>query len=497
MAITLPDARMALIMRINKIHPSKVLIVLTLLLTACQGIETPTPPVVESTPGKTLTPSLTATASPKRRTVTPTPAIVSENLINLSPEALQGLEVSLWHVWTGILGETLDLLVSDFNTTNPYGIKVQATYQGNYDEISEKIKAAIQSGGLPNLAVGYPYDILSWASEGEVIADLKPYLKDADWGLNVEELNGFNPLLWGPDVPQDPRLGIPAQRYGLVLYYNTSWARELGFDDPPQSPQEFREQACAAAQANRGDADPDNDGTGGWFVDTSPSTVLSWLYAFGSIVVDPQGDGYRFNTPQTRQALAFLKDLHDRGCAWEAETGFGDEALATREALFVTGSVAGLPVQNAAMEENNNQDNWTVIAFPSLANQPVMDVYGPNFAILQSTQEEQLAAWVFLRWLLSPEAQTRWVAAGQTLPLNSQTLDRMETFSKEHSQWEEIIKLLPYAKSEPALESWSVVRWVVSDVGTQMFRSYFTADRILATIELMDDTAAELHERFQ
>jgi multiple sugar transport system substrate-binding protein len=497
MAITLPDVRLALIMRINKIHPFKVLIVLTLLLTACQGTETSTPPVVESTPGKTHTPSLTGTAGPKRLTATPTPPIVSENLINLSPEVLQGLDLSLWHVWPGTLGETLDTLVADFNNTNSYGIKVRATYQGNYDELYEKIDAAIQSGELPNLAVGYPYEILSWAKEGDIVADLKPYLKDADWGLNAQEMNDFNPVLWGQDITQDLHLGIPAQRYGLVLYYNSSWARELGFDDPPQNTQEFKEQACAAAQANRGDAEPDNDGTGGWFVDTSPSSVLSWLYAFGSPVVDRQDNGYRFNTSQTRQALAFLKDLHDRGCAWQTETGFGDEAFAQREALFVTGSIAGLPIQNDAMEENNNRDDWTVIAFPSPRTKPVMDVYGPDFAILRSTPEEQLAAWVFLRWFLSPEVQARWVAAGQTLPLNSQTIDLMETFMNEHPHWEANIKLLPYAKGEPALESWSAVRWVVSDVGTQMFRSYFTADRIPATIDLMDETAAELHERFQ
>jgi hypothetical protein len=33
-------------------------------------------------------------------------------------------------------------------------------------------------------------------------------------------------------------------------------------------------------------------------------------------------------------------------------------------------------------------------------------------------------------------------------------------------------------------------------VGTQVFRSYFSADRIPATLELMEETAAELHSRY-
>jgi hypothetical protein len=40
------------------------------------------------------------------------------------------------------------------------------------------------------------------------------------------------------------------------------------------------------------------------------------------------------------------------------------------------------------------------------------------------------------------------------------------------------------------------VRWAVSDVGTQVFRSYFVPERIPATLQLLDETAAELDESF-
>ena len=51
----------------------------------------------------------------------------------------------------------------------------------------------------------------------------------------------------------------------------------------------------------------------------------------------------------------------------------------------------------------------------------------------------------------------------------------------------------PLRNQNPGLKSWKVVRWILGDVGTQIFRYYFTPQRIPATLELMDETAAELH----
>jgi ABC-type glycerol-3-phosphate transport system substrate-binding protein len=265
--------------------------------------------------------------------------------------------------------------------------------------------------------------------------------------------------------------------------------------------------AWAAALPNRLDADPENDRTGGWVVNTSPGGMLGWMQAFGSEVVPEDGDGYRFDTPQTAAALSFLKDLYDNGCAWKldrsdtadgfAQGEFAPAEFAARQALFATGSLADLPAQAAAMESAGNGDEWTVIAFPSPGGQPVIDIYGPAFAVFENSEAEQLASWVFVRWLAHPEQQAQLAAAGNTFPLSAAAADALAEYAADHPQWAAALALLPYARSEPAAASWSSVRWVVADVGTQLFRSYFTADRIPATLELMETTAAELHEQFR
>jgi ABC-type glycerol-3-phosphate transport system substrate-binding protein len=109
------------------------------------------------------------------------------------------------------------------------------------------------------------------------------------------------------------------------------------------------------------------------------------------------------------------------------------------------------------------------------------------------TPEENLAAWLVIKWLLSPEQAAKLIQARGTFPIRTSTMDFLEDYESEHPRWAAAQELLVHAQAEPGLESWGAVRWILGDVGTQIFRYYFTAERIPATLELMDETAEELH----
>jgi hypothetical protein len=52
--------------------------------------------------------------------------------------------------------------------------------------------------------------------------------------------------------------------------------------------------------------------------------------------------------------------------------------------------------------------------------------------------------------------------------------------------------LLTYGKTEPKLPSWSSVQWALQDASTQLFRPYFTIERVPLTLQELDKTAQEL-----
>jgi len=111
--------------------------------------------------------------------------------------------------------------------------------------------------------------------------DLNLYLNDPTWGLGKDTIADIPPIFFAQDNVDGNQLGLPAQRSARFLFYNETWAHELGFDTPPTTADEFRQQACAANASYRNDSDPQNDGYGGWIVDTHWQTTYSWLLAFG------------------------------------------------------------------------------------------------------------------------------------------------------------------------------------------------------------------------
>ena len=463
-----------------------------LLAAACIGQPSPAPTAVSPTPES----SPTATSLPPSPTPTPTVTPLPTSSLGLKAADLNGVTLEFWHPWSGATGSAVQQSLVEFNASNPYGITVDAVSHGDLNSLYGSIEQTQPDAGLPDLSVAANYQIQSWISAGKPVAGLDTYLSDPEWGVSEQELADFNQLFLQQDVRQGSRIGLPAVRTSQVIYYNTSWAEELGFTSPPETPEEFKSQACAAARANQNIDSPDDDGTGGWLVNTTPQGILSWLQAFDSSLLLPNDAGYQFNNPQSEAALLFLKDLFDEGCAFELLESPPEAAFANRRALFITASLADIDYQASEFVRSENDDRWTVTGFPSPGGEPAISVYGPSYFMFAGTPEENLAAWLVIEWLLSPEQEAGLIKARGTFPVKNATRDLLEDYGAEHPQWLAAQDLLRSADAEPGLQSWGAVRWILGDVGTQVFRYYFTPGRIPATLELMDETAAELHNLY-
>jgi multiple sugar transport system substrate-binding protein len=394
-----------------------------------------------------------------------------------------------------------DELVDEFNASNPWGIQVDATYAGDYDALSQKILQANPEDELPELAIAYNHQALNWDAQKKLLVDWADYVNDPLWGLSATEQSDFYPVFWDQAVVDGKRIGVPALGSGQTLFYNTTWAKQLGFSRPPTTVLEFKEQACEAARANLNDNITENDKTGGWIISTDPSSVLGWLYAFGAPVSRPDGKGYRLNTPEVKDAFGFLRQLYEDGCAWLPETQTSEGDFAQRLGLFSAGSVTDIPYQETAFKSANNPDGWTVIPFPAEKGtpagkgNPVVDVYGPSIVMLKSTPQKQLASWLFSKWLLAPENQAKWVLKTGSFPLQESVSEQLKSSGAGSQRWQSALDIFQYARNEPTYRSWDTVRWAISDATSQLFRWYFTMEQLPDTVSLLDRTAAELHQR--
>jgi multiple sugar transport system substrate-binding protein len=453
------------------------------------------------------TPTPASTQAPARNTPTllpaipPTPNEKTRSSLGVTATQLQGVQVNLWYPWVGSNGAALQSIVAEFNRSNQWGITVQASPYEGFGRLDEAMESALLTNSQPDLIIDYGYQARHWDS-ADAVLDLTPYVNDPVWGIPSDEQADFYPFFWEEDLVtntstgQTRRLGIPFYRSAYVLFYNQSFAHELGYPNPPTTAEDFRVRACAAAQFISKQGDKSNLGKGGWLVSSQPGELVGWIYAFGGGIINPNSAGYIFNNQETLQAFQFLKALQESGCAWLGEATDSQTEFANRRALFVVGSLFDIPAQREAFAKAGSKDEWMALPFPS-SIQPVVDTYGPSILITRSNPAKQLAAWLVTKWLVYPLSQSDWVQTLETYPTRLSSLSYINLSVANNPQWAQALELIPDAKSEPSLASWSMMRWALEDVIVQLFDPKFGADEIPSLLEKLDSVAAEIYSQIQ
>ncbi len=402
-----------------------------------------------------------------------------------------GQTIIWWHQHSGEREEKLAPIVADFNSTNPCGITLEAQNQGGYNDIRDKVNASTAAGEQPAaLIVGYQND-QAFYQLNDTLVDLNTLIDDATWGLSAEDKADFFPTFLEQGIHPEfggQRLGFPPNRSMEVMFYNMTWAQELGFDAAPTTPDEFKAQACAAAEAN-------GDGTGGYILRDDASAVASWAFAFGGNVLNEDGTGYDYSNAAVVDSMTFLKGMLDEGCAYFFTEGFPNPELANRRALFAQGSSSGIPfyltdLQTASTENGTELDELGVIAVPHTTADPVQNIYGADVMITRTTPEQELAAWLFIKWFTTPEVQARWVEASNYFPTRAGTEEFLGDYVSQNPQWGAAAALLPFSAYEPQLISYQAVR----DATSQAFNEIMQGADVQSTLDGLTKMANETQD---
>lgn len=449
------------------------LLTLSILLSACSADEN------AETPSETPeAPQGTESASTQET------GVETETRLEVNQDALRGLEISVWTPWYGVEQSLFESFVNEFNSTNPWGIKVSAQSQINFTNLYETTTASLPTDGRPNLVIALPEHAQEWFVNG-VTTELTKYAEDPAFGIDASDIPF---VFWNQDLSGDARVAIPAQRTAQVMLWNQTWADELNINAAPSSADDFRQQACRAHDSMTTDEFAENDAMGGWIVNTEPMTAYSWMVTFGGGVLEE--NNYRFLTPNNIDAFKFLRELSEANCAWQ---GAADPitSFANREALFITVSLGDLPAVARAFASVDNRDTWSVLPFPNEEGGSIA-VYGSSYTILNSNGEDQLAAWLFMRWLLENEQDARWVEATHLFPLRDSTLSLLGDYEKTHPQWKQALDLIPQGELQPPLGSWRTVKVMLGDGFAHMYRVNVSSGQVAAILAQMETMAKDL-----
>ncbi len=383
----------------------------------------------------------------------------STSLAGVDPTNAQ---VTFWYQYSGDRDKAMQAVISDFNRTNPWKITVRGEYAGPYDQVYNKMVAALAAGNPPELVVAYQNQAATYAGSGALV-NLDTYVHDPRWGI-VKELPDFIGGFLDQDVTTrygGLRMGFPPNRSLEVLYYNVGMLRAAGISAPPRTWDEFAADSARVTVPARG--------TYGYALDNlDASHVFSFVISRGGTFTTPDGTGYRLDTPQMKDSMTFLRTMVVAGTARKIAKKYDDEAeFGNGLAAFATSSTAGLTYYDSAVKAGKNGPfEWSIAAMPqaSAARPPAIDLYGASVSVPRTTPQKQLAAWLFIRWFSEPRQQATWTRVSLYFPVRRSVEPLIGDVLKSDPRFATAWTLLKTAdlKGEPPFPGYDLVRDAIS-----------------------------------
>ena len=338
------------------------------------------------------------------------------------------VEISFWHTETAANLNSLQALVRRFNDSQSE-VKVKLAYQGTPDENMAKVLTSLRGGDPPTIAYLDEVRVQRLVDTG-AFRPMQEFIDAEDYDLSdfdakTIEYFTVDDKLWAMPIS----LAVP------LLYYNKLAFREVGLD-PEKPPKDLEELKEIAAKFVKHDSH-------GNLVRTCMTLDLSaWMV---EAAIGEHGDLYinnengragratavEFNGPTGQALFQWWHDMLEGDLAINVgrNTSGADSLLpiGAGQAVMTWGSSAGLRSIVDVLEGGLAQIDVELGAAlaPGL---PGGTRYTGTFGRAmwlpkERPQEEQEAAWKFIKWLMEPEQQAEWFAGSGYLSVRNSAYD--------------------------------------------------------------------------
>jgi multiple sugar transport system substrate-binding protein len=315
----------------------------------------------------------------------------------------KAVTITFWHAYAENpaapeMQRLTKIVIPRFERLNP-GVKVQQV-PFSYGSLQQKLTTSAAGGTLPDLIRSDLAWVPQYAKLG-VFAPLNKVMPDFK-----RYASAMFPGTLATNYYKGNYYGLPLDTNTRVLMYNREALSAAGITAAPKT---FGELRAAAAKLKAKDIYLFADGgTGGW-------NVLPWIWSGGGSLTDAKytkASGF-LNSARTVAAVQLLVDLYKQGAV--PSLILGDKGATGTEEGLAKGKYATIL-----------DGPWMLPIFAKahpgfrVATAPVpagpggsVSVVGGEDIVLTSGSKNKVAALKFLRFMISPWAQTQMARAGQ------------------------------------------------------------------------------------
>ncbi|MBN1868550.1 ABC transporter substrate-binding protein [Candidatus Sumerlaeota bacterium] len=388
--------------------------------------------------------------------------------------------VEFWHAMGGPEHSTLlNAWARDFEAENP-DVHVVPVYQGDYNQLSQKLIASVIARSNPVMAQMYE----GWTSRfltRDLLDPVQNYF-DGPYGMSREEIED----VWEPFRDNNTWNGtmvtFPFNKSCYVLYANLDMLRAAGYERPPETWDELREVSCALTVREPGKSTPK---VYGFLMRPRIESFSVLAFRADSRFLSPDWLHAQANNPRSLEALRLLNAMvaTDR-------TAYFDSSYPAIP--FGSGQVAMYIHSSAAFPFNDRNARgkfqWIAAPVPHPEGRRGGILFqGTNIGIFARPHPPQVreAAWRFLKFMTDTENAARWsIDTGYVAIRRSSTeTPEMREFLEKNPNYRVPISLIPEATFDPRPHYWDQMRLQIQTYAIEAINGKRTPDEALRLID--------------
>ena len=315
-------------------------------------------------------------------------------LIALCASACAATEVKIWHTFTEGQQAALEKYAADFNASqSDYTVILESQA---FSGFTDAVYQATANGVGPSIIFNYGSEAAKYVPDGKVV-NLKPYIYDPEIGM-VDVYESMPDSLRG-EVEGFEKEGIyylPSYTTGPVLFYNKTLFDEMGFA-PPKTWEELAEQAKAIYEEK---------GISGYTgADGLTDLMQTLILQSGSTYIDVANKVVGFDNEETLKWLTWYGENVQNEYFLDGPTisDYISSDFNAGNVASYSGSCAGEPYIDP------NGFEFSCAPLPKAITTEWYPSWNRGPIVFDKGDDANRGAYLFVRYLLSPEVNADWV----------------------------------------------------------------------------------------
>ncbi|OON96616.1 MAG: hypothetical protein ATN31_09415 [Candidatus Epulonipiscioides saccharophilum] len=330
-----------------------------------------------------------------------------------SGQGNENIEISFWHMLGGKQNTLLEEITAEFMEKHS-NIKVDLTSQSNYNKLSQKLSTSLLSPkDLPTMTQAF-IDWTIYPIQDNLIVDIMDLVMNKKYAENSDPAFVHTDIAYefvSPLLMDGSLYGMPFAKSSEVLWYNKDLFERLELEVPTT----FEELVNVSKKIY------EETGIPGAGFDSLSNYFYSYLNNLG-ITFNP--NDVRIED-LVNMADYYLKGIEEKYFMIAGAEQYLSKSLGQEQLAMYFGSTAS---ESFILEYVDGRFNVGVA--PYLEGKSIK--HDIDLFIFSSASEvEQLAAWEYIKFLLSEEIQLRWAVETGYLPVKESVLNSEEYLSSD------------------------------------------------------------------